>query len=98
MAGIVGFRTMARRLATAPDYRRNGTGPKITQAQELLQQLGSIGLQGVKSIRHVGLLLSVSIRSELCHKKRKPTRCNFYVAHPCAATPASICTPPRYAQ
>src|ERR1700686_4649262 len=83
MAGVVWFSTVARRLAAATDYRRDGTGPKIPQAQELLQQLGSIGLQGVKRIGHVwGSFLSVSIRSELCHKKKKSARSQSYVVHP----------------
>jgi hypothetical protein len=52
MTGIVGFGAMAGRLAAAPDYGSNGAGPKITQAEELLQELGTVGLQGSESNRH----------------------------------------------
>jgi hypothetical protein len=56
MARIIWFGAMAGKFTTAPDHGSNRTGPKITQAEELLQELGSIGLQGSESIRHSGFL------------------------------------------
>jgi len=47
---------VAGRLAAAPGHGGNGTRSKITQAEELLQELGSLGLQSCKIIRHRGLL------------------------------------------
>jgi hypothetical protein len=44
MTKIVGFGAMAGRLTAAPNNSCNRTGPKITQAEELLQELGTIGL------------------------------------------------------
>ncbi|MCX6632724.1 MAG: hypothetical protein NTW28_34415 [Candidatus Solibacter sp.] len=73
MTGIVGFGAMTRRLTAAPDNGSNRTGPKIAQAEELLQELGSVGFQGSENVRHRVSCLTVSIRSELWHKKGKPT-------------------------
>jgi len=44
MTGIVGFGAMAGRFTAATDYGSNRTGPKIAQAEELLQELATIGL------------------------------------------------------
>ncbi|HEY6290664.1 MAG TPA: site-specific integrase [Terriglobia bacterium] len=75
---------MAGGLTAASGHRRNGTWPKIAQAQERFQQLGAFGFQSWKIIRHKrgSPLLYVYIRSESCHKKRKLARCHFHVAHP----------------
>jgi hypothetical protein len=52
MARIVRLGAMAGRFATAAHDGGNRTGAKIAQAEELLQELGTIGLQGGESIRH----------------------------------------------
>jgi hypothetical protein len=44
MTGIVGFSAMAGRFTAATDYGSNRTRPKITQAEELFQELGTVGL------------------------------------------------------
>jgi len=44
MTGIVGFGTVTGRFTAATDYGSDGTGPKIAQAEELLQELRTIGL------------------------------------------------------
>jgi len=49
MAGVVGPGAMAGRLATAPDDGGSGAGAKIAQTKELLQELGTLGLQSRKS-------------------------------------------------
>jgi hypothetical protein len=54
MTGIVGFGAMTRRFTAAPDYGSNRTGPKIAQAEELLQEFGSTSFQGRESIGHIG--------------------------------------------
>ena len=56
MAGVVGPGAMAGRLATAPDDGGNGAGAKIAQTKELLQELGTLGLQRRKRVRHGSLL------------------------------------------
>src|SRR6266498_2026707 len=82
MTGIVWFCAMARRFAAASDCGSNRTGPKITQAEEFLQELGSIGLQGRERVWQGGSFLSEPIRSELWHKKGESNRCHSCVAHP----------------
>jgi len=52
MARIVRLGAMARRFAAAAHDGCNRTGAKIAQTEELLQELGTIGLQGGESIRH----------------------------------------------
>src|SRR5712691_4305284 len=82
MAGVVGPGAMAGRFAAAPDHGGNRTRPEIPQTEELLQELGSISFKSGQSSGHGSSLLSVYIRSELCHKKENPARCHFCVAHP----------------
>src|SRR2546425_1880068 len=89
MTGIVWFCAMARRFAAASDCGSNRTGPKITQAEELLQELGSIGLQGSERVWQGVSFLSVSKRSELWHKKGESNRCHSCVAHPMLAAQRS---------
>ena len=55
------------------DCGRNGTMAKIAQAEELLQQLGSISFQGSENIRHVGSYLRVSLRTDYATNKRNTT-------------------------
>jgi hypothetical protein len=52
MAGIVRFGAMAGRFTATPDNGCYRTGPKISQAQELVQELGSVSLKDRKSINH----------------------------------------------
>ncbi|MEK7407233.1 MAG: hypothetical protein AAB225_19335 [Acidobacteriota bacterium] len=52
MSGIVGLGAMAGGLAAAPGDGRDGTRPKIAQAEELLQELGSFGLQSCEIVEH----------------------------------------------
>ncbi len=88
MSRVVVFGAVAGRLAAASGHGGNGARSQITQAEELLQELGSLGLQSGEIVRHEGLLfcsassLYVYIRSESWHKKRKPARCPFHVARP----------------
>src|SRR5713226_3611475 len=56
MSRVVVFGAVAGRFAAAPGHGGNGTRSQITQAEELLQELGSLGLQSCKIIRHRGLL------------------------------------------
>jgi hypothetical protein len=53
MARIMRFGAMARWLATAPGNGGDGTRPQVAQAQEMLQQLGTLGLQGSEIVRHL---------------------------------------------
>jgi len=46
----VGLGTMTVGLTTAMHDGRNGTGAQITQTQELLQDLDSLGFQGFQGI------------------------------------------------
>ncbi len=48
--GIVGLGTMTVGLTTAMHDGRNGTGAQITQTQELLQDLDSLGFQRIQGI------------------------------------------------
>src|ERR1700737_1539931 len=88
MSRVVGFGAVAGRLAAASGHSGNGAWSQITQAEELLQEFGSLGLQRGEGVRHKGSpfcsasSLYVYIRSESCHKKRKPARRPFYVARP----------------
>src|SRR5438034_4942426 len=88
MSRVVVFGAVAGRLAAASGHGGNGARSQITQAEELLQELGSLGLQSGEIVRHEGLLfcsassLYVYIRSASWHKKRKPARCPFHVARP----------------
>jgi hypothetical protein len=86
MTGIVEFGAMAGRLAAAPDYGSNGAGPKITQAQELLQELSTVGLQGRDSVRHFTFLSEryYTLRFGAQKKKKGPD-----------ATPTSHTLPER---
>jgi len=45
MSRVVAFGAVAGRLAAAAHDRGKGAGSQITQAEELLQELGSFGLQ-----------------------------------------------------
>jgi hypothetical protein len=54
VAGIMRLGAMARWLATAPGNGGDGTRPQVAQAQEILQQLGTLGLQGSEIVRHLG--------------------------------------------
>src|SRR6266436_593383 len=56
MSRVVVFGAVARRLAAAPGHRGNGTRSKIMQAEELFQELRSLGLQSCKIVWHRGLL------------------------------------------
>jgi hypothetical protein len=47
---------VAGRLAAAAHDRGKGAGSQITQAEELLQELGSFGLQSIDIVRHKGFL------------------------------------------
>jgi hypothetical protein len=47
---------VAGRLAAAAHDRGQGAGSEITQAEELLQELGSFGLQRIDIVRHKGFL------------------------------------------
>jgi hypothetical protein len=42
VTGVVGPGVMAGGLTTAPDHGGNRAGPKISQVQELLDELGSV--------------------------------------------------------
>src|SRR5438094_3614588 len=53
--GVV-FGAVAGRFAAAPGHGGNGTRSKITQVEELLQELGSLGFQSCEIVRHRGLL------------------------------------------
>jgi hypothetical protein len=54
MSGIVRLGAMAGRFAAASRPGGNATRPKITQAEELLQEIGSFGFQGGEVINHRG--------------------------------------------
>jgi hypothetical protein len=56
MSGVVAFGAVAGRLAAAAHDRGKGAGAQITQAEELLQELGSFGLQSMDIFRHKGFL------------------------------------------
>src|SRR6266699_148180 len=56
MSRVVVFGAVAGSFAAAPGHGGNGTRSQITQAEEFLQELGSMGLQSCKIIRHRGLL------------------------------------------
>ena len=56
MSRVVVLGALAGRLAAAAHDRGKGAGSQITQAEELLQQLGSFGLQSSDIIRHKGFL------------------------------------------
>src|SRR5712664_3981157 len=60
MSRVVVFGAVAGRFAAAPGHGGNGTRSQITQAEELLQELGSLGLQSCEIVRHTGSPLSVS--------------------------------------
>src|SRR5437660_931606 len=106
MSGVVAFGAVAGRLAAASGHRGNGTGSQIAQAEELPQELGSLGLQSSELVKHKGspfcnaYNLNVQRRSEVWHKKGKPARYHFQVAHPpgtagytCSATAALPASP-----
>src|SRR2546429_9005088 len=52
MSGVVAFGAVAGRLAAAAHDRGKGAGSQITQTEELLQELGSFGLQSIDIVRH----------------------------------------------
>jgi hypothetical protein len=88
MSRVVVFGAVAGRLAAASGHGGNGTGSKITQAEELPQELGSLGLQCSDIVRHKDFL---SVPYIVCTyidvqnyatKKRKPDGCHFQVVHP----------------
>jgi hypothetical protein len=54
VSGVVGLGTMTARLTTPADDRSDGARPKVTQAQELLQELGTLGFQSNERIGHEG--------------------------------------------
>ena len=54
MSRVVASGAVAGRLAAAAHDRGKGTGSQITQAEELLQELGSFGLQSIDIFRHKG--------------------------------------------
>ena len=54
MSRVVVFGAVAGRLAAASGHGGNGARSQITQAEELLQELGSLGLQGGEIVRHKG--------------------------------------------
>src|SRR5947199_4468366 len=56
MSRVVVFGAVAGRFAAAPGHGGNGTRSKITQVEELLQELGSLGFQSCEIVRHRGLL------------------------------------------
>jgi hypothetical protein len=64
MSRIVELGTMAGALAAASGHSRNGTWPKVAQAEESFQEREALGFQSCKIIRHKrGSFLSVYIRS-----------------------------------
>lgn len=73
MAGITWFSAMARRLPTAPNHGGNRPGPQVTQAEEILQELGSLGIERGEIIRHNGFL-SVRIYPLRSMTQKKKTR------------------------
>src|SRR5258708_18078395 len=56
MSRVVAFGAVAGRLAAASGHGGNGTRSQITQTEELLQKLGSFGLQSSDIVRHKGFL------------------------------------------
>src|SRR5438477_448241 len=56
MSRVVVLGAVAGRLAAAAHDRGKGAGSQITQAEELLQELGSFGLQSIDIVRHKGFL------------------------------------------
>src|SRR5438552_7897019 len=52
MSRVVVLGAVAGRLAAAAHDRGKGAGSQITQAEELLQELGSFGLQSIDIFRH----------------------------------------------
>src|SRR6516164_6392339 len=88
MSWVVVFGAVAGRLATAAGYGGDGTGSQIAQAEELLQELGSLRFQSSQIIRHRDLL---SVSHLVCKyidaqndgiKKGKPLDRPFLVVHP----------------
>ena len=66
---IVGLGAVTGWFAAAPDDGGDKARSQITQSEELLEELGSIGLQRSDGIRQErSPILSASIRSEGCHK------------------------------
>src|SRR5439155_26277588 len=56
MSRVVAFGAVAGRFAAAAHDRGKGAGSQITQAKELLQELGSFGFQSIDIVRHKGFL------------------------------------------
>src|SRR5207253_2729263 len=56
MSRVVAFGAVAERFAAAAHDRGKGAGSQITQAKELLQELGSFGFQSIDIVRHKGFL------------------------------------------
>jgi hypothetical protein len=56
MSRVVVFGAVAGRLAAAAGHGGNGTGSQITQAEKLLEELGSLSFQSCQIVRHGGLL------------------------------------------
>lgn len=56
MTRIVRFGAMAGWFTAAADNGGNRTGPKITQMEELVEEPGSVGLEGREGISHVAFL------------------------------------------
>jgi hypothetical protein len=54
MSRVVAFGAVAGGLAAAAHDRGKGARSQITQAEELLQELGSFGLQSIDIVRHKG--------------------------------------------
>jgi hypothetical protein len=52
MPRFAGARAVASRLSATAWDRRDGTGPKITEREKLLQNPGSFGFQGGQRLRH----------------------------------------------
>src|SRR6266478_4018495 len=77
MPGVMGTGTMTGRFATETPGRGNGAGAEISQAEELLQQSGTLGFKGRDGIGHGWCLLSESyytLRKEARSRKSQQSR------------------------